>query len=604
MTRLSDLIREGGSERVSRHTVLTDLFEEEPVDLRTFVQDRKFLGNPPLSDPQYEAVRHIEQIYLPELYPLMVEEFGDYWKPVRFINFATLEWGKGSGKDHICRVASLRAAYLLLCLRSPQEYFGIPEQDSIHLLNVASSAGQAFQAYFKPLTRAVKRGWFQDRCHPTTNAIVWDKNVEQISGHSDPETLEGLNLMVGIADEIDAFKSTDEVEARGARGLREPTRSADAILGMLRTSSATRFPRNYKVVAISYPRFVGSTIQKLRIRGEDDVKAKGAESKHYVSGPLATWDVNPRVSGPEDFAEDYEKDPILAAAKYECRPSKAIRPYFRDTDLLDSCAVECHEQPLTIEYDRVTQNGVPVWVPVFKFRESFVAREGARYAMHGDIGITQDRAGIGMAHVSSWQERSFFGSDEDGGLVEMAEQRPVVDVDFVASFSADLTADPPREVQVRWYRMLCAELRRRGFNVRRYTFDGFQSVDSLQILSTWGIDTARLSLDMSDEGWRNLRDLMVESRVSWPASARLRAELEGLQRLNNGKVDHPPGGSKDEADALAGAVVGALLLGGQETGREATPGNAEFYTGGGVHPMGFAGLASLSDKLPPGLLEN
>ncbi len=41
-------------------------------------------------------------------------------------------------------------------------------------------------------------------------------------------------------------------------------------------------------------------------------------------------------------------------------------------------------------------------------------------------------------------------------------------------------------------------------------------------------------------------------------------EIQRLSLLRNGRVDHPPGGSKDEADALAGAVAGAIELGGDE----------------------------------------
>ena len=39
----------------------------------------------------------------------------------------------------VCRVASLRVAYLLLCLKSPQKYYAMPEDDSIHLLNIAAN---------------------------------------------------------------------------------------------------------------------------------------------------------------------------------------------------------------------------------------------------------------------------------------------------------------------------------------------------------------------------------------------------------------------------------------------------------------------------------
>ena len=38
-------------------------FEEEPVDVRTFVRSKDFLGQPELSDIQYTLVETMSQIY-------------------------------------------------------------------------------------------------------------------------------------------------------------------------------------------------------------------------------------------------------------------------------------------------------------------------------------------------------------------------------------------------------------------------------------------------------------------------------------------------------------------------------------------------------------
>ena len=98
-----------------------------------FVQDRKYLANPPLSGEQYEAVRHIEKVYYRRPTgcwpPARDPAIREYWsQPCRMINLVTLEWGKGAGKDHICRVGSLRIAYLLLCLPDPQAYYSMPRR--------------------------------------------------------------------------------------------------------------------------------------------------------------------------------------------------------------------------------------------------------------------------------------------------------------------------------------------------------------------------------------------------------------------------------------------------------------------------------------------
>lgn len=576
------------------------LFAEEPVSLSVFVQDRAFLGNPPLSPVQYDAVRHIERVYYPSLYPEMAQEFESdtrsgrlcvgpvsawrseaYWSdPIPMTNFHTLQWGKGSGKDHICRVASMRIAYLLMCLRSPQDYFGMPEQDTIHLLNVASSSGQAQQAFFLPITRAVRRGWFTDRCEPRQNLISFEKNIEAISGHSDAETQEGLNLMLGIADEIDAFRSKKEMVARRAASSREPTKSAEGILKMLRTSGATRFPQTFKNVRISFPRYLGSTIQRLTAEAKEDIKARGAASRHYVSGPLATWEVNPRVQGPESFAEDYNEDPIMARAMYECKPARAVNPYFRNKQAIDACFLPLSHLPVVAGYDieegHINHDGERsrVWVPRYHFAEHFFPVRGANYAVHADMAVTGDRAGVAMAHVVRYSEHEVTAEDEDGAPQTILERRPHIKVDFVLSYTADASAHPAREIQIRWARQLAFELMRRGFNIKRFTFDGFQSLDSMQILQAKGIESEKVSTDLSEDPWRTLRDLAYEGRLTIPRleseeTFLLREELLSLTRMPNGKIDHPAGGSKDEADALACAVLGAVLLGGEEEAPDA-----------------------------------
>ncbi len=593
----AQMLRDAANEQhTMMSTNLASIFVEEPVSLACFIQDAAYLGNPPLSPIQYEAVRHIERIYYPELYPLMAEfdrnkqpgrlhvgpvsawREEPYWSlPCRMCNFITLQWGKGSGKDHSARVASMRIAYLLLCLDSPQQYFGMPEQDTIHLLNVASNSHQARDAFFTPMTKAVKNGWFKHRADPKQNVIDYDKNIVSISGHSDAESQEGLNLLLAVADEIDAFKSKKETVARRGGSGREPTKSAEGILNMIRTSGSTRFPQVFKNVRISFPRYLGSTIQRLTAEGKADINKHKGSSRHFVSGPLATWEVNPRVPGPEAFAQDYEEDPVMARAKYECQPARAINPYFRNVQAVDAAFETRQIAPIDVQYRVETgSNDRAVWSPDYVFSPDLFPVRGAIYAMHGDLAVTGDRAGIAMAHVTSYTEHQVIAEDEDGAQHVVREVRPNVKVDFVLSFTSDASADPPREIQIRWARQLCFELVRRGFNIRRFTFDIFQSRDSMQILEAKGIECERVSTDTSEDPYRTLRDLMYEGRLIVPRppvpadkSFLLRDELLSLTRLNNGKIDHPADSSKDEADALACAVYGAIAVGGSEEAEDA-----------------------------------
>ena len=504
-----------------------------------------------------------------------IESLGeqDYWDIEvpdvhNYVSNGTLN--HNSGKDHICRMAALRVAYLLLCLKSPQQYFGMPEQDTITMLNIAVNSQQANRAFFKPMTKAVETSpWFKGKAEIKQGHIEYDKNIEAVSGHSDAEGQEGGNLILGVADEIDAFKSKDEMMIRGNQ-FREASTSAESILEMIETSAATRFPETHKRVAISFPRYLGSTIQKLTDAGKKSIEKKGAKSTHFVSGPLATWEVNPRVSGPEAFADQYEENPDMARAKFECRPSRAADSYFRNMAAFKN-AIDKDEQPITFEYklverkSSITGQMVTSWVPSFHFASDFLPVQGAVYAMHGDLAVTGDRAGIAMSHIESWVETTEIIQDEEGTDMEVTSNYPIIRNDFTIAFESSLRAEPfAREIQISWARELCYALIKRGFRIARFTFDQFQSKDTMQLLARHGIESERVSMDINDDGWKATKDVAYSGRLRMPYDKLLLEELTALGRGRNGKVDHPPGGSKDMADAFGASILGALEVGGEE----------------------------------------
>lgn len=560
---------------------LGTIFEREPMPLDRFVKEQ--VKHPPLSPLQFDFLHHLERIYLPETYIAMVEEFGEEWVPARDVHMMTLMIGKGGGKDSMCRLGVMRAADLLNALESPQAYYGIPEQDDIHLLNVASSTDQARRAFFSPMRRM-----FQTNPHMMTmlrgnppgemaTEIRLTKNIELVSGNSDAETQEGLNVLVGIADEISAFKTMNELARAGIAAEGRSKKTADGIVKMLRTSARSRFPQSFKIVQISYPRFKGDAIMQAAARAQAEAKraeAEGRPSNHYLLGPVATWEFNPRVTK-ADFKEDYDDDPVMAATMYECKPSSSINRYMRDDMRIGEAFSRSIPDPVTVEYywglpenklrNHLLGNEQPGWQVRFHFNEQVLRpMRGARYALHGDLSVVGDRAGVAMSHVRTYKTfQAEYGRP--------ADRRPIVRNDFVFSFEAQLNAETPdgtrapREVQIRWYRQLIWELRTRGFRIASVTFDGFQSVDMIQVLKSIGIQAKKVSLDVVQSPvYSTFKEVISDDRLDAYYRERVINEIKGLTRMPSGKIDHPPGGSKDECDALAGSVYGALEVGGSE----------------------------------------
>jgi hypothetical protein len=215
----------------------------------------------------------------------------------------------------------------------------------------------------------------------------------------------------------------------------------------------------------------------------------------------------------------------------------------------------------------LTMLEVDAWEPVFRYAEDFKPTPGARYALHADLAIRSDRAGISMSHVSKLRENKVIVDEEqeDGTIksAELVQLVPEVKNDFTISFEADLGAEPVREIQVRWVRQLVFDLIQRGFPIGLVSMDGFQSVDNLQTLALHGITTEKVSTDKDVDIWKSLKDTFYEGRLTLPFNEILLQELQALSKVGD-KVDHPVGGSKDLADALACSVVGAMKIGGAE----------------------------------------
>ena len=185
-------------------------------------------------------------------------------------------------------------------------------------------------------------------------------------------------------------------------------------------------------------------------------------------------------------------------------------------------------------------------------------------AIHLDIGISHDLAGMAASHVDGWKDVQTQFVDDEGQLRERTVRKPVVVTDFVVAFD-QVPGDPERDIpssdiQIRWLRKLILELIARGWVVGMVTADGYQSTDTLQLLSQQGIETGLYSLDRTTEGYDTLKSMIMDQAVRAPFHPLLFAELESLTKVAANKVDHQAASSKDLADAWAGSVRGAVTL--------------------------------------------
>jgi hypothetical protein len=527
-------------------------FVETPVDVKTFVQSPDYLGQPLLSDIQYEIVEAMSQIYRKEdLMDIMGDVEGSKHFAKYTKNELILQLGKGSGKDFISTVACAYVVYKLLCLKDPAIYYGKPAGDAIDIINVAVNAQQAKNVFFKGFKTKIERSpWFAGKFNAKADSIEFDKSITVYSGHSERESHEGLNLLMAVLDEISGFAT--EVGTGNEQG-----KTADNIYKAFRGTVDSRFPDLGKVVLLSFPRYQGDFISQ---RYESVIAEKETIERRHTfimnedlphtdpgnqfeiswdedtilqykiprvfAFKRPTWEVNP-TRKIEDFKLAFFTDLGDAMMRFACMPTYSSDAFFKQIDKVEKCMS--------------TRNPLDSFR---RFDETFVPDPDKTYYIHADLAQKHDKCAVAIAHVDKWVNIQVIKDYE--------QVAPIVIVDAVAWWEP--RAEGP--VNLSEVKQWIINLRRQGFNIGMVSFDRWQSFDIQNELQAVGIRTETVSV--AKKHYEDLAMMIYEERVAIPRIPILLEEMSELKIMKGNRVDHPRKKSKDLADAVTGAVFGAI----------------------------------------------
>lgn len=244
-----------------------------------------------------------------------------------------------------------------------------------------------------------------------------------------------------------------------------------------------------------------------------------------IAVTAATWEMNPKITF-ESLAAEFQRNPVKAWRNYGSVVTLNIEAAIKDTDAVLRHANTLREDP----WDAV-RNRFKVW---------FRGRPGVRYFLHFDLSKNRDATGIGLSH---------------------RERTGVSVVDFMhrveSVMGQDINYGKLREDYI-------YELTNRGFHLQLITYDGFQSVETQQVLKEKGYETDQCSADKTTEPYDTLIEQVLGQRIDYYVHPTFIRELEELKLVNGTKYDHPrktrtgAPGSKDVTDAVACSVFRAL----------------------------------------------
>ena len=522
--------------------VSDDIWEEKPVNLETFVYDKKYLNHPRLSEIQFDIAERMSQILKKDtLIDLWGEAEGNrLWSMTKMDLVLIL--AKGSGKNTITQIAFMYIVYLLLCMKSPQKYYNRPLQDNIDLVNMATSSRQAVNGFFNKIVAMFNScNWFNGKFRERTNDLRFNKSITLHSLHSSPEGAEALNIMAACLDEIDS-----------------PEINGQEMYDYIAATVTSRYEDIGKVAMLSFPRSKDGFIMTFF-----DEVVKEKEITHHEHTYKLNNDLEDGVEGneftihwTEEVATGYKLDNTYCAKypAYKVNPTKTLETYksalykneeealmrffAQPPDAANGAFFKNHEK---LERVFSHENGYSHDMEEVTYQEE----PGKEYFIHVDLSRVADRTVVAMSHIVDWQIYS-------DNLISSGDPVPNVKTDLFRVWEPT-KSDPVDHGEVAKF---IVELAKK-FNVHTVSFDSWGIHGMIEYLTKVGINAVKQSLARPE--YQEFAILVGEERLEAPYDERLLTELKGLVLLPTGKVDHPTIKSfNDITEAVCGSTVMAV----------------------------------------------
>jgi len=530
---------------------LSDEYLDFPVNFIEFCLSDEFMG---LGDDIFDSVLNIGQ----EFYEKNVLEI-------------ILLAGIGGGKSFLAQLLLAHTAHRLLCLKDPHDFYGLSKDKPIVLINMGLSATQAKNVVFAGLVTLIKGSpWFNDYIdekHINKTEVTFKrplpKNLSKtydilmlFSGNSKEEAPIGMNLFGAVLDEAAFYLSNDDKD------------QAQLIYDSCKARITSRFgDKGGWVCPISSPKWERDFISQKKQEGElypDRILARSMptwkmkdrdkmNSNVFIFNPLKMQieEVFPVVTEeekktltfaktrekckhlwiiPTDFKDDFQRRPEKSIRDLGANPTSAIDAFIKIPKYIDDSMGLVRNRA---KLDGTIDLSNPPSEMIF---------------IHLDFGLNRKKKNGGSGDLTG------FAACRCVGIDEVSENRPIVQFDIVKG----IEAGEGGEVKFSEVRAIIIAMKKAGWKIMKVTIDGWQSIDTIQILNARGILCEYLSVDTSVAPYESLKDGLYDNRVLLPNVPLLARELKELEFVRGEKVDHPPHGSKDIADAVSGAFYNCV----------------------------------------------
>lgn len=571
---ITQLSTTGQSEEYNK-LILED-YEEIPVDIETFLKDRKYLGNGLINDEGKFTVFPFWVNTLKQIFP-------DPLKPASY-NTLALTGSIGIGKSFMAVLCMLYELYRMLCLKDPYVYYGLQPIDKITfaVMNITLDASKGV-AWDKLQQLLQSSDWFLSKGTVRGDINVeWSpsKNIELIAGSLSRHII-GRAVFSAFFDEI-SFQPNQDVEkqkekakalvntasarmqSRFMKGDKNPTLLILASSKRTEQSYMETFIESKKqnesktTLVIDEPQWV------IREDKNSSSKFKVAIGNKFLSSeviPLTATENDVQlyrdrgfkvIDVPMGYYENFIDDIDIALTDIAGISTTSSSRYLSGPRI---AAIKHKEfrNPFSSDILEIGNNPEDKNQYYDFFDLESIDKTLLQYPLyiHLDMSISGDKTGLAGVWIR-------------GKKPPVEGQPPSKELYYRTAFVVSIKAPKGYQISFEKNRQFIYWLKENGFNIKGVSFDTYQSADMKQQLLGKGYEAETISVDRVKDNiclpYQYLKSTIYEERLELFENTLLTEELLGLERNNsNGKIDHTPSGinSKDSADALCGAIWNA-----------------------------------------------
>ena len=549
-------------------------YNEIPVDIETFLKDRRYLGNGLTNEDGKFTVFPYWVETLKKVFPTNIDTA---------YNTLILTGGIGLGKSLIGVICVLYAMYRMLCLKDPYVYYGLQRIDHItfSFINITLDAARGV-AWAKCQELLKLSPWFLE--HGTlskSNDPQWQPNggIELVAG-SQPRHILGRAVFGSFEDEI-SFQLNQDVEKQKQK--------AKTLVSTVDARMQSRFMKGEKLPTVhiiaSSKRTEQSFLETyIEMKRKNESKTtlivdepqwiirndKSSDRFFYVAVgnkfldsevlPLSVTEQELQIyrdkgfrllEVPFGYREQFVDDIDIALTDIAGISTTNSTSYISGVRWA-KCRKDGVENPFSKEV-LVVGNSPDDKTQYYDFFDMSKVPKELMYKplyVHLDMSLSGDKTGISGVFIRGKKPH------EEGQL----ESKELY---YQLAFSVAIKAPKGYQVSFEKNRQFIYWLKDQGFNLKGVSSDTFQSADLGQQLISHRIPFDIISVDRLQDRvckpYLVFKNAIYEERLVVYNTKLLTDEIIGLVRDGNGKIDHSPSGinSKDTADAVCGALYNA-----------------------------------------------